>query len=117
MKIRLREIEEAARAASKGEWRVRALGNGECFVEAIGTGHAMAYGLEVLGDDYTGFGDDEQRARDVTFVASLQPSAALALIEVVRKAKVLSDFQHSPPDRTAANLAALRTALEPFSDE
>jgi hypothetical protein len=35
----------------------------------------MAYSLEILGDDYTGFGDDKQRMHDVEFVASAHKMA------------------------------------------
>ena len=41
----------------------------ECFVQGPKS-EGMAYACEILGDDYNGFGDDEQRMHDVEFVAA-----------------------------------------------
>ncbi len=61
--------------ATKGPWKKRqGPTEFECFVEGPRPEN-MAYSCELLGDDYTGFGDDEQRTHDVEFVASAHEMA------------------------------------------
>lgn len=62
--------------ATKGPWKKRHISADifECFVEGPRPEN-MAYSCEILGDDYTGFGDDEQRMHDVNFVASAHEMA------------------------------------------
>ena len=61
--------------ATKAPWKKR---QGptvfECFVEGPRP-EKMAYSCEIIGDDYTGFGDDEQRMHDVEFVAAAHEMA------------------------------------------
>jgi len=50
---------------SKGPWKLRNLPRSEsCFIEAP-KNSKMAYGLDVCGDDYTGYGDEEQRNKNM----------------------------------------------------
>lgn len=43
-------------------WRVRTIGD-DCFITAA-TEPGMAYGPEIMGDDYTGYGDAERKKAD-----------------------------------------------------
>ncbi len=79
-------LEAAAKNASKGRWYYRKAGGMLGFVQADVPGTNMPYGLEVLGDDYCGFGDDEQRERDCQFVAAANPAVVLDLIRRLREA-------------------------------
>jgi hypothetical protein len=71
-----KKIEELTpRGANPGGWRVRERRSaaGEllsCFVEAPAEG-GMTYGLEVLGDDYNGFGDVERKLEHCKLIVSL----------------------------------------------
>jgi hypothetical protein len=63
------------KAATRGPWKRRnGRGEYECFVEGPKV-PGVPYSAEILGDDYGSFGDDEQRARDVDFVASAHEMA------------------------------------------
>ena len=56
--------------ATKGPWEKRQGADMlECFVQGPRPEN-MAYNCEILSDDYTGFGDEEQRMHDVEFVAA-----------------------------------------------
>lgn len=79
-------LEAAAKKASKGRWHYRKKGSMPGFVQADVPDANMPYGLEVLGDDYCGFGDDEQRERDCQFVAAANPNVVLDLIRRLREA-------------------------------
>lgn len=79
-------LETTATAASKGCWRYRKKDGMPGFVQADVPDSNMPYGLEVLGDDYCGFGDDEQRERDCQFVAAANPEVVLDLIRRLREA-------------------------------
>lgn len=68
-----------AAKASPGPWRKRDHPRGEqhgCIVEGP-RAPGMPYALDVMGDDYTGYGDNEQRARDVAFIAEAHSMADL----------------------------------------
>lgn len=61
--------------ATKGPWKRRnGVGEFDCFVEGPRE-PGKAYAAEILGDDYTMFGDDEQRAKDVDFISSAHEMA------------------------------------------
>ena len=62
--------------ATKGPWEKRQHPTDEfkCFVEGP-RAENMAYSCEIMGDDYNGFGDDEQRMHDVEFIASAHEMA------------------------------------------
>ena len=62
--------------ATKGPWKKRQRGDNmlECFVQGPRSEN-MAYNCEIIGDDYTGFGDEEQRVHDVEFVAAAHEMA------------------------------------------
>lgn len=79
-------LEAAAKDASKGRWHYRKKSGMPGFVQADVPDANMPYGLEVLGDDYCGFGDDEQRERDCQFVAAANPAVVLDLIRRLREA-------------------------------
>lgn len=79
-------LEAAAKKASKGRWYYRKRAGMAGFVQADVPGTNMPYGLEVLADDYCGFGDDEQRERDCQFVAAANPDVVLDLIRRLREA-------------------------------
>lgn len=79
-------LETTATAASKGSWSYRKKAGMPGFVQADVPDANMPYGLEVLGDDYCGFGDDEQRERDCQFVAAANPEVVLDLIRRLREA-------------------------------
>lgn len=51
----------------------------------------MPYGLELLCDDYTGFGDDEQRELDCQFVAALGPGVVLSMISELKELRALKE--------------------------
>jgi len=63
------------KTATAGPWK-RRNGRGEfdCFVEGPKVKGAP-YSAEILGDDYGLFGEDEQRAKDVEFVAAAHDMA------------------------------------------
>lgn len=57
---------------SKLPWSVRTHTQLPCFIESEGTpdGDEMPYSLEVMGDDYNGFGGEEQRRVDAAFIVT-----------------------------------------------
>jgi hypothetical protein len=70
---------EKSEKASTAPWIKRDHRLGEehgCIVQGQKP-EGMAYNLEVLGDDYEGFGGDKQRALDVSFVADAHLNIAL----------------------------------------
>lgn len=90
-------LEEAAalilarEGASKAPWIFRAHPKGAehgSFVEAPRS-PSMPYALEVLGEDYTGYGDTEQRNRDVLFAS--QSHRAIDLIEKLTALPIASE--------------------------
>ena len=87
MPIDIDALEEHAKAATQGEWFHRTAPGRQGFVQVDVPGTAMAYGLELLGDDYTGYGDDEQRELDCAFVAAANPRVVLELIHRLRMAE------------------------------
>ncbi len=84
-----------------GPWRKRSMAGMRSFVEAP-KANDMPYALEVLGDDYTGYGDDEQRERDVAFVA-----AAPDMYEALKG--LLSAWKDMP--QTGGNPVAIAAGL------
>lgn len=48
---------------TKEPWYVKELRNGDCFISAEKS-PAMPYGPEIMGDDYTGYGDEEAKLED-----------------------------------------------------
>lgn len=80
-------IEAHAQAATQGKWFHRFAPGRQGFVQVDVSGTKMAYGLELLGDDYTGYGDDEQRERDCAFVAAANPTVVMELIRRLRVAE------------------------------
>ena len=59
--------------ATKAPWKKRQHPTGdasECFVEGPRP-EGMPYACEILGDDYTGFGGNEQRMYDAEFIAEI----------------------------------------------
>lgn len=78
--VDLDAVERLALSASQGDWSYRKRGDLPGFVEVRDASSAMPYGLELLCDDYKGFGDDEQRELDCQFVAALGPSVVLSMI-------------------------------------
>lgn len=93
----LEALEEAAKQATQGEWRYRQQGSMQGFVEAKVEGSKMPYGLEVLGEDYTGFGDDEQRELDCMFVALANPSMILELVRELKATRALRSAAEDAP--------------------
>ena len=65
---------------TKGPWKIRESSHGIApFVEAD-KAPGMAYALDVCGDDYTGYGDDEQREINMRLIA-LAPEMAQVIID------------------------------------
>lgn len=87
MPIDIDALEEHAKAATQGKWFHRTAPRRQGFVQVDVPGTAMAYGLELLGDDYTGYGGNEQRELDCAFVAAANPSVVLELIHRLRMAE------------------------------
>ena len=55
---------------TKGPWVIRWLPDqSDCFVEAPKS-DSMPYALDVCGDDYTGYGDEEQRIINMHLIAA-----------------------------------------------
>ena len=103
------ELRKLAEAATPGPWE--ALGPPHCpwFVRGPRPAN-MAYTPQILGDDYTGFGDEEQKEADSKFVAAFNPQTAIALLDALTA--------------TDAEIAALKEkvkrqeeALRPFAKE
>ncbi len=55
---------------SKGPWRFRKEHGLPGFVEAP-KANGMAYGLDVCGDDYVGYGEEEQREINMRYISAL----------------------------------------------
>jgi hypothetical protein len=47
----------------------------------------LPYACEILGDDYTGFGDNDQHEKDCDYVAKANPTNILALLDEIDKLK------------------------------
>lgn len=84
VKINIDALEAAAKKATQGNWMHRTLAGLQGFVQVDVPGTKMPYGLELLGDDYTGYGDEEQRELDCAFVAAANPAVVLELIRRLR---------------------------------
>lgn len=65
----LQQLKTLYRKATPGLWRVRK-GHGLCFVEAPKQ-NGMPYGLDVCGEDYTGYGDEAQREIHMNLIAEM----------------------------------------------
>jgi hypothetical protein len=87
VEIDIDAIETQAKAATQGKWFHRTAPGRQGFVQVDVPGTRMAYGLELLCDDYTGYGDDEQRELDCAFVAAVNPDVILELIRRLRIAE------------------------------
>ncbi|MFA5526940.1 MAG: hypothetical protein WC992_08955 [Acholeplasmataceae bacterium] len=78
---------------TKEPWEVREFPDGsDCFVTAKKEGK-MAYGPEIMGDDYTGYGDYERKKADAKrIVACVNACAGItdAVIEdgIIKKALI-----------------------------
>ncbi len=84
LKSRADVLFKLAEAATQG-WKLREKAGMPSFVEAPRCA-GMPYALEVLGDDYTGYGDEEQRAKDAAFISQSHTAidllrTALAMVE------------------------------------
>lgn len=84
MEIELDALEATAKQATQGKWWHRTAKGRQGFVQVDVPGTTMAYALELLCDDYTGYGEDEQRERDCAFVAAANPEVVLELIRRLR---------------------------------
>lgn len=84
---------------SKLPWTLRTHERLPCFIEAEGTTDdgEMAYSLEVLGDDYSGFGGAEQRQVDAQFIVT----ACNAHDQLVAALKELADMEYGHLDDEA----------------
>lgn len=80
-------LEHAAAEATQGKWWHRTAPGRQGFVQVTIHDSTMPYGLELLGEDYTGFGEDEQREKDCAFVAAANPAVVLELIRRLRLAE------------------------------
>ena len=64
---------------TKGPWKLRTSQNGlPPFVEAP-KAKGLAYSLDVCGDDYTGYGDDDQRLVNMELI-TLAPEMATTIM-------------------------------------
>jgi hypothetical protein len=103
-------------------WKLRKHESLPAFIEGPKS-PTMPYALEVMGDDYTGYGDEEQREADAAFIVQAV-NAHDALVEALRSAdrlikKVLPKFNwgESALDANAISLlnevpAKVTTALK-----
>lgn len=64
-------------------WHMRSFRSLRSFIEAP-KANGMAYGLDVCGDDYTGYGDDEARDANMRYILH----ACLAYQQLVEEAGV-----------------------------
>ena len=80
-------LETLAKQATQGEWFHRTAPGLQGFVQVNVEGSEMPYGLELLCDDYNGFGNDEQREKDCAFVAALNPKVVLQLLAELKDTK------------------------------
>ena len=106
----IEDLKQLALAATPGPWKHRRHPHrAEGFVEAP-QANGMAYALEILGDDYNGYGDEDQRQNDCAFIAAANPAAILQLIAALE----LREPQSAPADmgRFEILLAALLEAHE-----
>lgn len=88
MDIDIEKLEALASQATQGDWWHRQKQGHQGFVQVDNVpGTSMPYGLELLGDDYTGFGDDAQREHDCAFVAAMNPTVVKELIRRLRLAE------------------------------
>jgi hypothetical protein len=81
MRDALKKLRFLCDQTSSGPWFIRySPKNDGQFILSGQRPKDMAYALEILGEDYTGFGDNEQRHKDAEFVvAARNIIAALAL--------------------------------------
>lgn len=63
-----------------GPWKVRTHSALPCFVEAP-RNKKMGYALDVCGEDYTGYGDDKQREKNMTAIAHV-PDMIIMLLNI-----------------------------------
>jgi len=80
---------ERTQAHTPGPWKYRKMDGMTGFVEAP-KAKGMAYALDVCGDDYTGYGDDEQREINMQFIARA-PETAAELAQCRERVKVLEE--------------------------
>ena len=76
-------------AHTKEPWRVRTSPGLPCFIEAPKE-NQMAYALEIMGDDYTGYGEEQRREADAARIvaavngcAGLNPTAYKQVVEAI----------------------------------
>ncbi len=103
----LDELEQLARAATPGEWKYRHHPRLGGFVEAP-MSRGMNYGLEVLGDDYTGYGDDEQKSADAQYIAAANPATLLVLLDRLRKAEAEREQLREDAEKWRRHIEELR---------
>jgi hypothetical protein len=65
---------------TKGPWTLRRNTRFGTFVEAP-KAEGMGYALDVCGDDYSGYGDEEQREANMALIA-LAPELAEAILDI-----------------------------------
>lgn len=83
----IQALKALAEAATPGTWELRTHPELPHFVQAKPRASNMPYALEVLGDDYVGFGEAEQRNADAAYIAAANPSAILSLISRIEQAE------------------------------
>jgi len=101
------KLRALALAATQGPWMHRKLASRPDipgFVQGPFV-DGLPYACEILGDDYTGFGDNDQHEKDCDYVAKANPTNILALLDEIDKLKA----------ENAGLLEALEKAL-PFME-
>lgn len=92
---------------TKEPWHVRTMGN-DCFITAA-IEPGMAYGPEIMGDDYTGYGDAERKAADARrIVACVNACAGIRTAELEFQQDLGSKYLELKQQRDEL-VAALRT--------
>ena len=105
------ELKALAEKATPGPWETRTTTHEPAgFVQGPPVDD-MPYRAEILGDDYTGFGDDEQKARDVAYVAAANPAAILTLIADLESAQDERRALLATEQNLREELAALKASI------
>ena len=105
------ELKALAEKATPGPWETRTTTHEPAgFVQGPPVDD-MPYRAEILGDDYTGFGDDEQKARDVAYVAAANPAAILTLVADLESAQDERRALRAAEQNLREELAALKASI------
>ena len=102
---------------SKFPWTLKRIRNSNVTFIAGQRAPEMAYEVEILGDDYTGYGDDQGRADDVSFVFVASVMHEKLVEEIRRDIEELRQIKLSAADDIRLRLQALIREVETLESD